>query len=284
MKTEIMYEVVPPSKRVSKEYLAKVVSSLTDALKRMKQVKEINIPEIVDENYCGDPYYRNLENREFGKILREKIDKEIIVNKGVAHFNPKPKFNEWLDESIKNYGIRKFIFVGGTFAFNYPGYTVLEANKIGSAKGLKVGNIMIPTRPNEGENLARKTLAGASFFTSQILFESEHTIETIRRYAESCRKQNIKPNKIYLSFSPVSDLEDIEFFKWLGVYFGEKNEKRLKNAKNLAEESVRIVEEIYPEIISKTESLGVPIALNIEQVTFHNLPYSEKLVEFFSEK
>ncbi len=283
MKTEIMYEVVPPSKRASKEYIAKVVDSLADALKRMRHVKEINIPEIVDENYCGIPYYRNLENREFGKILREKTQKEIIVNKVVAHFNPKTRFNEWLDESVKNYRIKKFIFVGGTFAFNYPGYNVLEANKIGSSRGLKVGNIMIPIRPNEGENLARKTANGSSFFTSQILFEAEHTIKTIMDYAENCRKQNFKPSTCYLSFSPVSDLEDIDFFKWLGVHFGEKNERRLRNAGNLSEESVKIVEEIYPEIVSKTESCGVPIALNIEQVTFHNLVYSEKLVEFFSE-
>lgn len=282
MNQKIMYEVVPPSRRSSEQYREKVISSLADSMSRMKSVSMLDIPEIVEENYCGKPYHRNLDNREFASILKKRIGREIVINKVVPHFSSKPKFEEWVDETIKNYEIDKFVFVGGTFKMEYPGPTVLEANKLAHSKGLMFGNIAIPTRPNEAANLAAKTDAGCSFFTTQILFEPEKISNVIKEYAEECRKQNLKPAKFYLSFSPISDIEDVEFFEWLGVYIDEKTKLRLMHADNAGQESVKIVQETYSKIISHADRL-VPIGANIEQVTLHNLQLSEKLVEWFTE-
>lgn len=281
MNPKIMYEVVPPSKRSSEQYREKVVNSLADSISRMKSVDILDIPEIVEENYCGKPYYRNFDSREFASILKKKIGKEIVINKVVPHFSSKPKFKEWLDETTENYRIDKFVFVGGTFKMAYPGPTVLEANKLAHSNGLIFGNIAIPTRPNEAESLAAKTAAGCSFFTTQILFEPEKISDIIKEYAEECRKQNLKPSKFYLSFSPISDTEDIEFFEWLGVHINERTKSRLMHAGNAGLESVRIVQEAYSKIISQADGL-VPIGANIEQVTLHNLQLSENLVEWFT--
>lgn len=282
MNPKIMYEVVPPSKRSSEQYMEKVINSLADSISRMKSVAMLDIPEIVEENYCGKPYHRNLDNREFASILKKRISKEIVINKVVPHFSPKLKFEEWLDETIENYEIDKFVFVGGTFKMDYPGPSVLEANKLAHSRGLMFGNIAIPTRPNEAANLAVKTAAGCGFFTTQILFEPEKISKVIKEYAEECRRQNLKPSKFYLSFSPISDIEDVEFFEWLGVHIDERTKLRLMQASNAGQESVRIVQETYSKIISQADGL-VPIGTNIEQVTLHNMQLSEKLVEWFTE-
>ena len=282
MAQKIMYEVVPPSKRSSEQYREKVISSLADSLLRMKSVSILDIPEIVEENYCGKPYYKNVDNREFASILKKKISKEIVINKVVPYFNSKPKFEEWLDEAAREHKIDKFVFVGGTFRMDYPGPTVLEANQLAYSKGLEFGNIAIPTRPNEARNLAAKTAAGCKFFTTQILFDSEHISNVIIDYAEECRKQNLKPSKFYLSFSPISDIQDIEFFEWLGVHMDGRTKSRMMNAGNVGEESVKIVQEIYSKIISRAHGIA-PIGLNIEQVALHNLQLREKLVEWFTD-
>lgn len=282
MNKKIMYEVVPPSKRSSEQYREKAVNSLADSLSRMKSVTVLDIPEIVEENYCGKPYYRNLDNREFASILKKKISKDIVINKVVPYFNPKPKFEEWLDETAKKHEIDKFVFVGGTFKMDYPGPTVIEANKLAHSKGLTFGNIAIPTRPDEASNLAAKTSVGCSFFTTQILFDSENVSKVIIGYAEECRKQNLKPSRFYLSFSPISDIQDIEFFEWLGVHIDESTKLRLMRAGNAGDESVKIAQDVYSKIMSKTDGI-VPIGINIEQVALHNLQLSEKLVEWFSD-
>jgi 5,10-methylenetetrahydrofolate reductase len=283
MNEKIMYEVVPPSKRSSEQYRERAINSIADSLSRMKPVGILDIPEIVEENYCGRPYYRNLDNREFASVLKKRISKDIVINKVVPYFNPKQKFEEWLDETAKNHKIDKFVFVGGTFKMDYPGPTVIEANRLARSKGLTFGNIAIPTRPNEAANLAGKTSAGCNFFTTQILLDSENISKVIIDYAEECRKRNLKPSRFYLSFSPISDIQDIEFFEWLGVHIDEATKLRLMRAANAGDESVKIAQDVYSKIISKTDGI-VPIGVNIEQVALHNLQLSEKLVDWFSDK
>ena len=282
MNQKIMYEIVPPSRRSSEQYREKAINSLADSLSRMKSVAMLDIPEIVEENYCGRPYYKNIDNREFASILKKRISKDIVINKVVPYFSTKPKFEEWLDETAKKHKIEKFVFVGGTFKMPYPGPSVLEANRLAHSKGLTFGNIAIPTRPDEAENLAAKTAAGCGFFTTQILFEPEKISNVIKNYAEECRKQNLKPSMFYLSFSPISDIWDVEFFEWLGVHIDEKTKLRLMQADNAGEESVTIVQEIYSKIVSQAGGI-VPMGVNIEQVALHNLQLSEKLVEWFSD-
>lgn len=278
-----MYEVVPPSKRSSEQYREKAITSIADSISKMRSVTVLDIPEIVEENYCGKPYYKNLDNRKFACMLKKKVNKEIVINKVVPHFNPKSSLGDWLDETAKGYGINKFVFVGGTFNMPYPGPTVLEANNTAYSKKLVFGNIAIPTRLNEAKSLASKTSSGCRFFTTQILFDKCMISDVVREYAEECRKQNLKPSKFYLSFSPISDTEDIDFFEWLGVYIDERTKSRLRHAKNVGEESIKIVQEIYAYIVSKTHRLDVPIGVNIEQVALHNLPFSEQMVIWFSD-
>lgn len=276
-----MFEVVPPTKRASQQYVEKVTNAVVESIKKMPQVSILNIPEIVDENYCGMPYYRNLDNLEFGKLLRDKCGKDILSNKVVVHFNPKEEFNKWLDNAVDSYGITNHIFVGGTYPLKYPGPTVLEANKIGSEKGISTGNIFIPTRPGEAEKLTNKTQSGCNFFTSQVLFEAQTTINAIKEYSDKCKQNSIKPSTFYLSFSPISDIQDIEFLKWLGASIDNKTESRFKNSRDIGKESLNIAKESYLKILSVCEENDVSCMPNIEQISFHNLKLSETMVQIF---
>ena len=283
MSKKIMFEVVPPMRKASPSYFEKVINGIIEIIDGMDSVKILNIPEIVDENYCGMPYYRNIDNREFGKLLREKCHKEILINKVVVHFNPKDHFNEWLDETINDFGIRHLVLVGGTFPVKYPGPTVLEANKLASGKNISLGNIVIPTRQNESDNLIRKTQSGCSFFTSQVLFEPETTIKMVKDYSLKCKELKLKPSTIFLSFSPLSDSADIDFLKWLGAYMDEATEKRLRKSTDMGKESLDICTESYLKIAHICKECKVPCKPNIEQITFHNLDLSRKMVEIFSD-
>ena len=159
---------------------------------------------------------------------------------------------------------------------------MLEANRIASGKNISVGNIFIPTRPNEADNLARKTQSGCSFFTSQVLFEAETAIKVVREYALKCRENKITPSTFFFSFSPLSGANDIEFLKWLGAYMDERTEKRLRNARDMGQESIGICSESYLKIADACRECNVPCRPNVEQITFHNLDLSKKIVEIFS--
>ena len=286
MKHDIIFEVIPHAKTASEPYANKFVGRIVDTINEARNVSTLNIPEIVEENHIGMPYYRNVDNREFGLTLREKCKKDIILNTVVVHYISKDKFGQWLDESINKCNVKNFIFVGAKInSIEYPGPSIMEANSIANNKKINFGNIFIPERENEADRLISKTISGCNFFTSQVLFESEKVIEVINDYSIKCDKNNLKPAKFFLSFSPVSNLEDITFIKWLGAEIKERTEKRLKSAQNIGEESIKSTAELLNNFFDFYDKIKTKISLglNIEYISLHNLELSKSLINMIHE-
>lgn len=280
----IIVEVIPPSRSASEAYTNKIADRIVNAINEMKGVSAVNIPEIVEENHLGLPYYKNFDNRKFGLLIKEKCSRDLIINTVVA-YRPKEEFQQWLDESM-SYGINKFVFVGAKMkSIKYPGLGVMEANSIAKNKKASIGNILIPERENEAERLINKTVSGCNFFTTQILFEPKKICGILLDYSAKCSSSGLKPAKIFLSFAPVSGIEDITFIKWLGAEIQETTEKRLKNAKNIENESISLVVDALHEILEYVEknSINVPLGLNFEYLTLHNLELSKNLTNTLSD-
>jgi len=274
MKHEIIFEVIPHTKNASDSYTKKIIDRIATTINEIKGVSLLNIPEIVEENHIGLPYYRNIDSREFGLMLRQTCKKDIMVNTVVVHHNPKEIFEQWLDESISKYNIKNFVFVGSKInSIKYPGPSITEANFIARNKKINFGNIFIPERENEADRLIRKTASGCNFFTSQVIFEPENVIKILDEYSIKCAECNLKPAKVFLSFSPVSNLEDISFVKWLGAEIKEKTEQKLKSSQNIGDESIEIIIKALNEICDFIDryKINIPLGLNIEYITLHNL-------------
>ncbi|MBI2650880.1 hypothetical protein HYX01_00205 [Candidatus Woesearchaeota archaeon] len=278
---KLIFEVIPPIKTASESYISKLIGRIVDAVNKIKQINIINIPEIVDENHVGKPYYRNVDTRKFGAILRDKCKKDMIVNTVVVHHEPKNRFEEWLEESINDYGIKNYVFVGAKInTINYPGPSIAEANSIARKKGINFGNIFIPNRENEAERLINKTLHGCNFFTSQVLFEADSAIDVLKEYIQKCDERNINPSRVYLSFAPLSSVEDIHFIKWLGAEISEKTEKKLKNRdiEYIGSASINHIKEVAQKIFNGSFNKKLSLGLNIEYVMLHNLELSKELI------
>ncbi|MEK6949127.1 MAG: hypothetical protein AABX34_02825 [Nanoarchaeota archaeon] len=285
MNKEIIFEVMPYSKASSESYAKKITDRIAEVIKELKNITLLNIPEIVEENHVGQPYYRNTDTRKFGKALMEKTDKEVMINTVAVHHKSKAAFERWLDESINKYGIRNFVFVGAKIpSINYPGPSVTEANSIAREKRVNFGNIFIPDRHEEAERLIAKTKSGCNFFTSQVLFKSDTAVGVIEDYLEKCKNNNLKPAKFYLSLAPVGTREDVVFIKWLGAEIDEDTEKRLLHAKNIGKESIELLLGVIKKIKKFSEGNDdVEIGLNIEYVMLHNLDLAKNLVNVASD-
>ena len=281
MNKKLIFEVMPYPKTASESYANKIMDKVAAAITEMKNVSMLNIPEIVEENHIGQPYYRNTDTRKFGKILMEKMNKEIMINTVAVHHKSKMSFERWLDESIGKYGVRNFVFVGAKIpSIKYPGPSVTEANMIANKKGVNFGNIFIPDRPDEADRLISKTISGCNFFTSQVLFEADTAVSVIEEYLERCENNNLKPAKFYLSLAPVGNKEDVVFIKWLGAEINEDAEKRLLNSKNIGEESIELLSGLIKKIRRFNDGNNdVEIGLNIEYVVLHNLDLARDLVK-----
>lgn len=269
----VFFEVVPPHRRASARAVSNAVQEVEAAVSRIDGLDAINLPEVLDENHRGEPYYRNMDPREFARIVRDRVDVEIVTNKVVVHLPSLAGFREWLHESETTFGLRDFVLVGGTSSrHRYPGPSVVQAlTEVPRSRSESLcGVIAIPEREREAERLFRKTLGGCHFATTQVQFASERLIDVLRRYHAKCTEGNVRPVPVLLSSAPVADYHDVEFLRWLGGEIPVPFEEAL--LKDGGRGSIEIAAKVWTEVRTALtrEGIDVPLGLNVEQIARRN--------------
>lgn len=292
-KEPVFFEAIPPPRRASATSIEDSLARLEGALKAVPRLSAVNIPEIVDENHLGIPLYRTHEPRSFGDMLRERMDVEVAVNKVVVHMASRGDLLTWARTSILSHNVHNFVLVGGiSHIRQYPGPSVVESCGILSNlfRNLEVeegvmGCVTIPSRGSEPERLFAKTLAGARFATTQILFGVTGVTEFLSGYSALCAEFGVEPATIFLSFAPLQDAHDVELSRWLGAEVPEEVEERiLTNGEEAVEFSKRTAVQIYKELkgfASQTQP-RIPLGINVEQVSHHNLQAAVSLARHLS--
>src|SRR2546430_8729130 len=82
--TPVVLEIVPPGRRVSEKAVNTFVERVRDSVRSLENLDAVNIPEVLEENHAGQPFYRDLDSRDFAALLRD-LGVDPIVNKVVAH-------------------------------------------------------------------------------------------------------------------------------------------------------------------------------------------------------
>jgi hypothetical protein len=173
----VLYEKIVNNLNSKKDQIAK-------ELKNISRLNAISVPELVEENHEGKPGHNSIHIRALASSSADLLHKDAIVNKVVVHMESYEKFVEYVSETLLQ-GIRKMIFIGeNTRHHRYLGHIVSEANVIArhlmEAKGMHnliMGNICLPEKGSESKRVLFRTVAGAHFFTTQILFDSRQIID-----------------------------------------------------------------------------------------------------------
>lgn len=287
-KRPIFFEAIPPPRRASPAFLEDHLTRLVENLRLLPRLSAVNIPEIVDENHLGRPFYRTHDPRAFSRMVRDRIDVEVVVNKVVVHLPSHGEFLRWTKETVTEYGLRNLVLVGGSSHIrSYPGPNVLEAAGIVSHlfhadrvdDGLS-GCVTIPSRPREAERLFTKTLTGSFFATTQILYDADGIKRLLREYDRLCRRFDVEPATILLSFAPLHDSGDLEFVRWLGIDVPEGVEERvLADGRDTDDASIRFAMRLYRDILAfaRKNRIRIPLGVNVEEVSRHNMDAAMKL-------
>jgi 5,10-methylenetetrahydrofolate reductase len=278
----IFFELVPP---VADKPEA-VESALVELRGIKARVDAINLPEVRDESRGAERTYKfkaRVEPRDLSKRIHRELGLETVVNRGVVY---EAGAAQWVEETRERYGVRNFVLVGGESSrVHYPGPSVPEAAREIRAAGLPVtlGGIALPSRAQEAERIRRKAEAGLSFFTSQILFDSNDIVWLIQRL-------NGLEARIFLSFAPVSMPRDIEFLRWLGadvpadldrfLIHGEKaGEGKSASAERAFDRSLKLARRILMDVFDNLPPDPPPLGLNIEHINRRNVPGALKMLE-----
>jgi 5,10-methylenetetrahydrofolate reductase len=280
----ILFEAVPPPRRAAPQTVEQHLDRLREGLSGLKNLAALNVPEVLEENHAGRPYYRTWDAVEFASRFQQRgLGVDTVVNKVVVHMPSQGEFVRWARRSLEERGIHNFILVGGSSRLrHYPGPTVVEAcgmlshlfRRHGSREGV-VGTVAIPNRDNEAQRLFAKTLAGSSFSTTQILFDTAPLKGLLRDYGRLCERFEVPPATVLISVAPISDIHDLEFVRWLGADVPDVVEDRLFQGGPEAarEQSIELAIQVWREAVEfcARERLRVPLGLNVEEVSHHNL-------------
>lgn len=282
----VFFEPVPPSTRTRPDRVEAYFHELASRLAAEERLDAIDVPELIDENHDGRPYYRTIDPREIGRRLMEAARKPVVVNKVVAHLPSPAALVDWAQRTVDG-GIQNVVLVGGSSRYiPYPGPQVIEADRacagILRERGGHVGNIAIPQRQGEAHRMLAKTRAGASFFTTQILFDGESLRRTLQEYDALCQKAGIPAAAVLLSFAPLSDESDAEFIRWLGAEIPEAAERAILNGDehSAGDRAIDQAHRVWAEVRAHADAdgLGLSLGVNVEQLTQRHLDVALRML------
>jgi 5,10-methylenetetrahydrofolate reductase len=288
----LFFEPVPPSGRTLAVRIEERVSAVAEIVRAVPRVDAIDVPELVDENHEGKPRYRSGDIRAYALALQERTGRAAVVNKVVAHVPDAGSLEAWARETVAR-GLRYAVLVGGASRYiPYPGPGVVEANRlcrpVFRAAGGALGNIAIPQRTGEAHRMLAKTRAGAAFFTTQILFDSDQMVQLLREYDLLCRQATIPPVAVVISFAPIADDQDVEFVRWLGADISETAEAAIlgEDDAEVATRSEQRALQVWEAVtrVAREEELTVPLGVNIEQISPRHLEPAGRLLRKFAER
>ncbi len=272
-----LFEIVPPEA----ENLAALEATIKEVAGVRHLVDAINLPEIHDESRGAERTYRfipRVEPRLLGDRIQREVAAEVVINRVVVH-DPDPV--RWFRETSEKNGIETAVLVGGESPETiYPGPGPVEAaERLRSAGlGLALGGISIPSRPNEAERIRAKVAAGMSFFTTQILFDSNDIVWLIQ-------KLNGVEARIFLSFAPVSHPGDLKFLRWLGADIPPSldrfllGEQASSSKETCSERSLDMAQRILMDVFDNLPPDPPLIGLNIEHVNRRNFSSAVRMLE-----
>ncbi len=286
----LLFEPVPPALRASAARAARYTEQLLGLLREIPRLDALIVPELVDENHEGRPFYRSGDPRDFARALSVAADRDVVVNKVVAHLPTEDAVDAWTRETLER-TIRHVVLVGGSSRYiPYPGPPVIEANRrsgplLASSGGL-LGNISIPQRTGESHRMLAKTKAGAAFFTTQILFDSEAIVKVLREYERRCREAETPPAAVLLSFAPLTEETDSEFVRWLGADIPERVERSILDGEEVdaGARSVANALRVWEEVLAgyAPGDVPVPLGVNVEQISQRHLAAAVDMLSAFA--
>lgn len=256
------------------------VSDIADKL--LNRVSDIDfdgliVYDIQDENSRTNkprpfPFKSTLDPRLYSAILNQKSSRPVITYKSVVQSDAQA-FDKWADEAWQEYGVRDVVLVGSPSKNNEITLPLAHAYEtlVKNSNDFFIGGVTIAERHarkgNEHQRLIEKHQQGCNFFVSQAIYNPQATIDMLTRYALECKKQNIKPQRLILTFSPCGSQKTLEFIEWLGVSVPEATSLRILNAEKPLLESIRICLNSLRQILDAVIPYDLPLGLNIESLT-----------------
>lgn len=139
------------------------------------------------------------------------------------------------------------------------------------APQLSLGGVAIPERHHRANDehvrMIAKSAQGCRFFVTQAVYDVHSSLSVLSDYALELSRTGAQPAPIFFTFAPCGSEKTVEFMKWLGVSFPRWLENELRHAPDILEQSLRLCERNFRELVGFAREKKVPIGFNVESVS-----------------
>lgn len=270
-----VYGITPPKQATPPESLAGIARVQRERVATLG-ADGLVVYDIQDESDRNAqprpfPFFPLLDSAEYAERHLGDLPIEKIVYRCV-HRLPRADFEAWLTRPRPQPAIS--VLVGAPSRHTDPtALRLSDANLLARelAPDLVLGGIAIAerhaTRGDEHERLIAKMEQGCRFFVSQTVYDASSTKSLLSDYALLLASKQLPPVPILFTFAPCGSVKTLEFMKWLGITFPRWLENELRHSADPLEQSIRLCEQQFEEVLDFAARKNLPVGVNVESVS-----------------
>jgi len=269
----LFYGLTPPKLSTDIEKIPGIAQRQIERLQGL-DIDGLILYDIQDESSRTNaprpfPFMSTWAPDEYANQYLQDLNVPKIIYKSVGKFT-KESLKNWLKENENT--IDSAVFVGAPSKEQQVNLSLQEAYKIKqeSNSTIQIGGVTIPerhfTKGDEYMRLLNKSNNGCSFFISQCVYNLDNAKDLLSDYYFYTKENNIEPQPIVFTLTPIGSLKTLEFTKWLGIDIQRWLENELKVSADILNASIGICKYIANDLILFAKEKNMPIGFNIESV------------------
>lgn len=270
----VLYGMTPPKEN------SDITSVKQIASKHLERIKSLDIDGVVlydiqDESVRNNeerpfPFLPTFEPQKYSGDFLLGLDLPKVLFQVVGKHSEE-SLNKWMHNNLNNGDLG--VFIGNSSSSQTTQITLDKAYNLRKevASQMLVGGVAIPERhfakKDEHLRIASKIKNGASFFTTQAVYNVEASKNMLSDYYYHSKSNNIPLVPIMMTFSPCGSKKTMEFMKWLGIHFPKWLKNDLTYSEDILGASIDTCVRTFKELLNFSLNKGIPIGVNIESVS-----------------
>ncbi len=270
----VLYGMTPPKETTDVANIKNIAS------KHLNRIKSLDIDGVVLYD-IQDESVRNNEERPFpflptfepqkysGDFLADLELPKVLFQ--VVGKHSEDTLKNWMQNNLSKGDLG--VFIGNSSSSQASKVSLNDAYNLRRefAPDMLVGGVAIPERhfakKDEHLRMASKIELGASYFTTQAVYNVEASKNMLSDYYYYSKSKNLPLVPIMMTFSPCGSKKTMEFMKWLGIHFPKWLKNDLTYSEDILGASIDTCVRTFKELLNYSLKKGIPIGVNVESVS-----------------
>ncbi|XEC95555.1 methylenetetrahydrofolate reductase [Paenibacillus tarimensis] len=270
----ITYGMTPPKAAHDPDKISEISQKQCERLQGL-DIDALILYDVQEESDRIDaerpfPYLETIDPTIYSRKYLSALNVPKVIYRCVGKYSG-DELTDWIKADAEQ--DRFAVFVGASSSKQEIKLSLAEAYQLSGKLNdrLTLGGVVIPERHmkknDEHLRVVNKTANGCDFFISQATYNVEATKNFLSDYYYYCRENGLEMVPILINLAPCGSPKTLEFMKWLGISIPKWLENDLKYSNDVLDQSIRLSQKIFEELLDFGLEKGIPVGCSVESVS-----------------